>query len=166
MTTNAFAITRRRIVGGALAAAAFPFAVRGQDGRDPASQEPTDARIKITFNGLSMTATLYDNPSARDLASMLPLKLRIEDFGSNEKIVHLPRKLTENGSGPFGNERPGDLCYFKPWGNRALFYDDYRWDGLIRLGRFHGGFEPLIVRGAYPVSIERIESSTTPSQKD
>lgn len=156
MATNTLAMTRRGIVGGALAAATLPFAVRGQDGRDPGSQEPTDVKIRMTFNDLSLTATLYDNPSARDFASMLPLDLRIEDFGGNEKIVRLPRKLTEEGSGSFGNERPGDLCYFKTWGNLALFYDDYRWDGLIRLGRFDGGFEPLLVRGAYPVRIERI----------
>jgi hypothetical protein len=143
-------------MGGALAAAALPIAARGQERRDPAGQQPSDMRIRMTFNDLSMTAMLYDNPSARDLASMLPLALSIEDFGGNEKIVHLPRKLTEDGSGPFGNERPGDLCYFKPWGNLALFYDGYRWDGLIRLGRFEGGFEPLLVRGTYPVRIERI----------
>lgn len=106
MTRNPLAMTRRRIVGGALAAAAFPFAVRGQDGRDPASQEPANVKIRMTFNDLSLTATLYDNPSARDFASMLHLDLRIEDFGENEKIVHLPRKLNEDGSGPFGNERP------------------------------------------------------------
>nr|WP_246813180.1 cyclophilin-like fold protein [Rhizobium changzhiense] len=129
---------------------------RGQEGRDPANQEPTDVRIRIDFNKLTLTATLYDNPTARDLASLLPLDLKIEDYGRNEKIVHLPRKLTEEGSGPFGNEQPGDLCYFKPWGNLALFYADYRWDGLIRLGRFDNGFEPLLVRGEYPVRIERI----------
>jgi len=156
MTTTLPLLTRRTAVGGALAAAAFPFAARGQEGRDPASQEPTDVRIRMTFNDLSLTAMLYDNPSARDLTSMLPLHLRIEDYGSNEKIVHLPRNLTEDGSGPFGNERPGDLCYFKPWGNLALFYDEYRWDGLIRPGRFEGGFEPLQVRGAYPVRIKRL----------
>jgi len=70
--------------------------------------------------------------------------------------VRLPRKLTEDGSGPFGNEQPGDLCYFKPWGNLALFYDNYRWDGLIRLGRFDNSFDALLVRGEYPVRIERI----------
>jgi hypothetical protein len=42
---------------------------------------------------------------------MLPLDLTIEDYSTNEKIAHLPRKLTEEGSGPFGNERPYDLCY-------------------------------------------------------
>lgn len=113
-------------------------------------------RIRLTFNGLVLTAMLYENPSARDLASLLPLELKIEDFGGNEKIVRLPRKLTEDGSGPFTNERPGDLCYFKPWGNLALFYADYRWDGLIRLGRFDNSFDALLVRGAYPVGIERI----------
>jgi hypothetical protein len=156
MTRNPLAMTRRRIVGGALAAAAFPFAVRGQDGRDPASQEPTDVRIRMTFNDVSLTATLYDNPSARDFASMLPLNLKIEDFGGNEKIVHLPRKLTEDGGGPFGNEGPATSVTSSHGGNLTLFYDAYRWDGLIRLGRFDGRFEPLLVRGAYPVSIERI----------
>ncbi|MCW0019318.1 cyclophilin-like fold protein [Rhizobium sp. BT-226] len=149
-------MSRRALPGGALAAAAIPLTARGQEGRDPANQEPTDVRIRIDFNKLTLTATLYDNPTARDLASLLPLDLKIEDYGRNEKIVHLPRKLTEEGSGPFGNEQPGDLCYFKPWGNLALFYADYRWDGLIRLGRFDNGFEPLPVRGEYPVRIERI----------
>lgn len=148
-------LTRRAVLGGALAASVLPYAANGQ-GRDPGSQEPTNVRVRMTFKGLSMTATLYDNPTARDFASMLPLDLTIEDFSNNEKIVHLPRKLTEEGSGPFGNERPGDLCYFKPWGNLALFYADYRWEGLIRLGRFDGGFEPLLVRGEFPVRIERI----------
>jgi hypothetical protein len=155
MKTSPFP-TRRAVLGGAFAAAVLPHTANGQEGRDPASQKLTDGKVRIAFNGFTLTATLYDNPTARDLASMLPLDRTIEDFGSNEKIVHLPRKLTEEGSGPFGNERSGDLCYFKPWGNLALFYAGYRWDGLIRLGRFEGGFEPLRVRGKFPVRIERI----------
>ena len=100
-------------------------------------------RIRLTFNNQSMIATLYDNPSARDLMSLLPLDLTIDNYGNNEKIAYLPRKLTEEGSGPFGNEAPGDLCYFAPWGNLALFYAGYRWsEGVIRLGRFEGSFEP------------------------
>ena len=37
-----------------------------------------------------------------------------------------------------------------------MFYADYRWDGLIRLGRFDGRFEPLRVRGKFPLHIEHI----------
>jgi hypothetical protein len=149
------AISCRTMLGATLAAA-VPHLAYGQSGRDPASQKPTDVRIRLTFDGRTMTATLYDNPSARDLATLLPLDLTIDDYGNNEKIAHLPRKLTEEGSGPFGNEQPGDLCYFKPWGNLAMFYADYRWDGLIRLGRFDASFEHLRARGKFPLRIERI----------
>lgn len=37
---------------------------------------------------------------------MLPLDLTIEDYSHNEKIVRLPRKLTEEGSGPLITSDP------------------------------------------------------------
>jgi hypothetical protein len=73
-------MNRRAVLGGALAAAAIPLVAQGQEGRGAASQEPTDVRIRIAFYNLTLTATLYDNPTARDLASMLPLDLKIEDY--------------------------------------------------------------------------------------
>lgn len=113
-------------------------------------------KIRISFNDTPMTATLEDNPSARDFASMLPLaRLSIDNYSNNEKISYLPRKLTEEGSGPFSNERPGDLCYYAPWGNLVFYYAGYRWSrGLIRLGRIDGGFDALLARGAFPLHIE------------
>ena len=81
----------------------------------------------------------------------------IDNYADNEKIAYLPRKLAEKGSGPFGNEQPYDLCYFKPWGNLAMFYADYRYSsGLIRLGRFDEGQDALHVPGQFPPRIERI----------
>ncbi len=113
-------------------------------------------RIRMSFDGHVMTATLYDNPSARDFFAMLPLDLEISDYSTNEKIAYLPRKLTEEGSGPFGNERPYDLCYFMPWGNLAMFHAPYRHPGLIRLGRFDEGYDALHVRGEFPLRIEAL----------
>lgn len=111
-------------------------------------------RLGLSFADQDFTATLEDNPSARDLFSMLPLDLSIEDYSTNEKIAYLPRKLTEEGSGQFGNEAPGDLCYYAPWGNLAMFYGPYHWSrGLIRLGRLDQGAKPLLVRGEYPLRI-------------
>ncbi|MER9626392.1 cyclophilin-like fold protein [Mesorhizobium sp. M0296] len=156
MTIDRPDLSRRALLGGALAATVLPRAARSQQGSDPGSQEPTDMKIKMIFNGRTMTATLYDNPSARDFFTMLPLDLTIDDYAHNEKIAYLPRKLTEEGSGPFGNERPYDLCYFMPWGNLAMFYADYRHPGLIRLGRFDAGKEALHVSGKFPLRIERI----------
>jgi hypothetical protein len=156
-TGKSFSPLRRTLLGAMFASVAMPRPSLAQQRSNPASQEPTNMRIRLTFNNQSMVATLYDNPSARDLASLLPLDLTIDNYGNNEKIAYLPRKLTEEGSGPFGNEAPGDLCYFAPWGNLALFYAGYRSsEGLIRLGRFEGGVEPLLVRGKFPLRIERI----------
>ncbi|MCS0462866.1 MULTISPECIES: cyclophilin-like fold protein [Rhizobium] len=149
-------ITSRGSLLGMGAAMIVPSVGFGLQAASANDQGSAPVRVKFTFADTGMTATLYDSPSARDFASMLPLDLMIEDYSHNEKIVRLPRKLTEEGSGPFDNEQPGDLCYFKPWGNLALFYGDYKWDGLIRLGHFDEGFDPLKVRGEFPVRIERI----------
>jgi hypothetical protein len=158
MISRPTTFNRRTVLTAALALAAMPQLAQGQEGRNPASQEPTDVKIRMTFNGMTMAATLYDNPSARDFASMLPLDLTIDNYANNEQIAYLPRKLTEDGSGAFSNEQPGDLCYFAPWGNLALFYAGYRYSsGLIRLGRFDDGFDPLLVRGEFPLRIELIQ---------
>ena len=114
-------------------------------------------RLRFAFADQEFTATLEDNPSARDLLSMVPLDLIIDDYATNEKIAYLPRKLTEEGSAAFGNERPGDLCYYAPWGNLAFFHAGYRWSrGLIRLGRLEDGLEPLLVRGKFSLRMKRL----------
>lgn len=156
MTASFNRPNRRFVLAAGLAAAVLPGLAIAQQGADPENQEPTDMRVRFTFNELTMTATLYDNPSARDFYSMLPLDLTIESYAHNEKIAYLPRKLTEEGSGPFGNEQPYDLCYFVPWGNLAMFYAPYRHPGLIRLGRFDEGYEALHVPGAFPLRVEAI----------
>lgn len=71
-------------------------------------------RLRFAFADQEFIATLEDNPSARDLFSMVPLDLTIDDYATNEKIAYLPRKLTEDGSGRFDNEAVGDLCYYSP----------------------------------------------------
>ncbi len=114
-------------------------------------------RLKFTFADQSFTATLEDNASARKLFAMLPLDLTIDDYSTNEKIAYLPRKLTDDGATRFGNEAVGDLCYYAPWGNLAMFHGPYRWSrGLIRLGRLDRGAGPLLVRGEFPLRVEAL----------
>lgn len=148
-------LKRRTLLVGAVAGLLLPLAARAQ-ALDPTSQEPTDMRARFTFSDFTMTAVLYDNPSARDFYAMLPLDLTISDFAHNEKIAYLPRKLTEEGAGAFGNEQPYDLCYYRPWGNLAMFHAGYEHPGLIRLGRFDEGYEALHERGEFPLKIEAI----------
>jgi hypothetical protein len=133
---------------------ALPSSVRAQADAAP-DRRGAAMRIRFNFADQDFTATLEGNPSARDLLSMLPLDLSAEDYSTNEKIAYLPRKLTEEGSGPFADEAVGDLCYYAPWGNLALFHGAYRWSrGLIRLGRLDQGAKPLLARGKYPLRVE------------
>jgi hypothetical protein len=146
----------RVALGGIVASALMTQLPFGQTAQDPPpGQDETSMEISIELDGARMTATLYDNPSARDFASMLPLDVTIDDYSNNEKIAYLPRKLNEDGSGPFGNEAPGDLAYYAPWGNLAFFYGSYRYSGgLIRLGRIDGDITPLLTRGKFALRIE------------
>jgi hypothetical protein len=59
-------ISRRAVLAAGLAAVALPAGTLAQQGSNSASQEPSDMKITMTFDGMTMTATLYDNPSARD----------------------------------------------------------------------------------------------------
>lgn len=158
MMSQTLSLTRRFALGAAFASVAMPRLALAQQAEGLiAGQEETIMKIRIAFDGREFTATLYDNPSARDLASLLPLDLIIEDYSNNEKIAYLPRKLTKEGSGSFTNEAPGDLCYYAPWGNLAFFHAGYRYSsGLIRLGRLENGIEPLLTRGKFPLRIERL----------
>lgn len=144
-------IRRRSFLGAAIAAISFPTLALGQE----TNKEKRAMKFRMSFNDQTMTATLLGNPSARELVSMLPLQLKIEDYSTNEKIAYLPRKLTQVVDQPFDNERPGDVAYYVPWGNLVFFYDSYRYSkGLIRLGRFDDGFVPLLTRGEFPLQLE------------
>lgn len=155
MSSKSTMPNRRAALGAIIAGTLMTQIALGQTPEGSAQSRQTSMKIRIEFNGASMTATLDENPSARDLASMLPLDLAIDDYSTNEKIAYLPRKLTEEGSGPFGNERPGDLGYYAPWGNLAFFHAGYRYSsGLIRLGRIDGDIAPLLMRGKFDLHIE------------
>lgn len=154
MTKKLSSLPRRKFL---TLATAFALPGRASSKGNTRNQDRTDLKLRLTFAENIMVATLYDNTSARDFASMLPLDLKIEDYGTNEKIAHLPRKLKTEGHGPFDNEQPYDLCYYMPWGNLAMFFADYEHPGLIRLGRFDQGFEALHISGTFPLRIERIQ---------
>ncbi|MDN3272451.1 cyclophilin-like fold protein [Streptomyces sp. MA15] len=96
----------------------------------PASASPTGSDrstpmdIRVTIDGQKVEATLNDSPAARDLASLLPLTLDLEDFHGTERIADPPRKLTTENAPEPQAPKTGDLTYYAPWGNLAIFYKD------------------------------------------
>ncbi|QIY66371.1 cyclophilin-like fold protein [Streptomyces sp. RPA4-2] len=93
-----------------------------------ASASPTGSDrstpMHVTIDGQEVEATLNDSPAARDLASLLPLTLDLEDFHGTERIADPPRKLTTENAPEPQAPRTGDLTYYAPWGNLAIFYKD------------------------------------------
>lgn len=89
-------------------------------------------------------ATLQNNPTSRDFISLLPLKLKLEDYNRTEKISYPPRKLSTVDA-PVGVEpKIGDIAYYGPWGNIAIFYRDFKYSpGLIKIGTITSNLNAL-----------------------
>ncbi|MFE6667340.1 cyclophilin-like fold protein [Streptomyces sp. NPDC057697] len=88
------------------------------------SDRSTPMDIRVTLDGQEVEATLNGSPAARDLASLLPLTLDLKDFHGTERIADLPRKLTTENAPEPQAPKTGDLTFYAPWGNLALFYKD------------------------------------------
>jgi len=122
------------------------------------SRETSTMKIRLTVNGKTMTARLDDTPIARDFLSLLPITLTLEDYAATEKISYLPRKLSTAGASAGSDPSIGDITYYAPWGNLAIFYKDFGYaSGLIRLGRIDSGIEALSVPGTLKLTIEPVE---------
>lgn len=114
-------------------------------------------KIRIVAGSREFTATLEDNAAARDFATLLPLELILRDYNRTEKIADLPKHLSTQGAPDGIDPEIGDLAYYAPWGNLAIFYRDFSHSrGLVRLGHLEGGIEYLAARDGGPIRIERL----------
>jgi hypothetical protein len=90
--------------------------------RQAADQRTNAMKIRIKAGDKVITATLVDNATSRDFVSLLPLELTLQDYAATEKIGYLPRKLASDGAPPGSEPVAGDISYYAPWGNLAVFY--------------------------------------------
>jgi hypothetical protein len=129
-----------------------------ESARDESDQKVISMKIRINIGGTAMvTATLDDNETAKDFVSLLPMMLTFEDYASTEKISYLPRKLSTKGAPPGCDPSVGDITYYAPWGNLALFYRDFGYSSrLIKLEIIDSGVEALDRPGPLKVTIESI----------
>ena len=70
-------------------------------------------KIRLTAGGTVLHATLDDNATARDFASLLPLTLPMNDLFKREKYAHLPRSLAAGGE-PRSSYEIGNIAYWSP----------------------------------------------------
>jgi hypothetical protein len=115
-------------------------------------------KIRLTIGDRVHTGTLAGGAAARDFASLLPLTLALQDYNSTEKIADLPRRLKVAGAPDGYDPSPGDITYYAPWGNLAIFYRDFGYSrGLVHLGTMNAPTEALRTPGPAEVTIERVD---------
>ena len=116
-------------------------------------------QIRLTFGGSVLTASMLDNQSTRDFLAMLPLTLTLTDFHGTEKIADLPGPLSTSDAPKGIDPDVGDITYYAPWGNLAIFYRDFGYSaGLVRLGSIDIGAAELAAQsGDITVTIERAD---------
>jgi hypothetical protein len=124
----------------------------------PLAQDTNTMKIRFTVDGKELaTATLMDNATARDFLSLLPLTVALKDYAATEKITYLPRKLSTRDAPAGSDPSVGDIAYYSPWGNLAIFYKDAPYaKGLLPLGRIDSSIEVLRAADYPKVTIERM----------
>lgn len=120
--------------------------------------ETSTMKIRLLVDGRTMTVTLDDNPSSRNFLSLLTLTLKLKDYAGTEKIADLPRNLSEEGVPSGFDPDVGDIAYYTPWGNLAIFYRDFGYaGGLVKLGHLDEVEGVFDVPGEITVTIEPIQ---------
>ena len=120
--------------------------------------EINSMKINIKVNDKVLTASMIDSKATDDLISLLPLQLALEDYAGTEKVCNLPTKLSTEGSPAGSDPSIGDIAYYGPWGNLAIFYKDFGYaSGLIILGSIDNGSDAFNVKGTLNVTIELIK---------
>jgi hypothetical protein len=117
--------------------------------------EASTVKINLRIEDRVIPATLNGSKAAQDFASLLPLSLTLEDYASTEKISDLPKKLSTDGA-PLGfDPSVGDITYYAPWGNLAIFYRDFEYSsGLVSLGTLASGAEIFASSRSMQVTFE------------
>lgn len=111
------------------------------------ANERSTMKIRITVGKEVLIATMLNTETSRDFISMLPLTLRMKDYSGTEKVSDLPRRLSTKNAPSGYDPSVGDIAYYSPWGNLAIFYKDFSYSkGLIKLGSLDGGIEKLAGR--------------------
>jgi hypothetical protein len=117
-------------------------------------------KINIKIGSKVFAATLADNATAREFASVLPLTVSMKDLFGREKYATLPKALSEKSPRRHRYE-VGDIAYWSPSHDLALYYHQDRESipspGIISIAKFDDGVEALNVPGSVTVIIELAE---------
>jgi hypothetical protein len=127
---------------------------------------PTDSagvvRIRLIIGDHVATAMLEDSAAARDFAAMLPMTIDMHDLFGREKAGRLPRELSIDRARWEFDYEVGELAYWSPGDDIAIFYADdgqaIPQPGLVRLGTIDTGLDVIAAAGNdFQMTIEPLD---------
>ncbi len=105
---------------------------------------------------------LNGNDAAVAFTDQMPLSLKFEDYASIERIAYLPNELNLGNSPRAHDPKKGDISYYAPWGNLAVFIQDFRFsENLVPLGKLPPeALEAIQNCGSSPVEFRLVGKET------
>lgn len=106
-------------------------------------------KLKMTIGNKSLTATFEDNATARDFIALLPFTVSLEDYAGIEKTFYTKSKLSTQDAPEGIDPDLGDITYYAPWGDVAIFYKDFGYaSGLVKIATIENNINLLQVTGS------------------
>jgi len=125
-----------------------------------ASVKQRSVKLRLRVEDSVVTATLVDNKTSRDLASLLPLTLTMNDLFRREKYGHLPKAISREAKRSRSFE-VGDIGYWSPSHDLAVFYrqdgEAIPTPGIIVVAKLDSGVDAFDVPGSMKVRIDLVE---------
>ena len=116
-----------------------------------------ETKLNVIMGNRTVSATLANNQTARDFASLLPLTVTMQDLLHREKFAGLPRELQDSGPRSRRYE-VGQIIYWSPGPDIAIYYrqdgSSIPAPGTILIGNLDGEIPALDEPGDVVVRIE------------
>lgn len=114
--------------------------------------------ITLMIDDKILTAKIEDSPIGRDFLSLLPITLTLNDYASTEKVSNLPKRLNIEKAADGFTPVIGDIAYYAPWGNLAIFYKNFSYSkGLVKIGSIEGPIDALLNADPFEVRIDKAD---------
>ncbi|ACS81611.1 cyclophilin-like fold protein [Maridesulfovibrio salexigens] len=108
------------------------------------SMRQNSMQITVIANGHEIVFELNDSQASKDLYAQLPMRISVDNYGSNEKIFYPAKKLGTSNTPLVKSATVGTLAYYAPWGDVVMFYGSFgSASGLYELGKAIQGSEHI-----------------------
>lgn len=98
-------------------------------------RKPSDEKLVMKVQGKEYIVRMYDNPTAKDFKTLLPITLKFNDYGGFEKYTVSPRKLSMKNAPKGADPILMEFGYYEPTDWICVYYGQVGWwDGKVQMG--------------------------------